>query len=86
MIKITYIPPSYAKLLHWKLATSIHPCTKIFTPVSYGSLSLSLVFSSKETWAKKRKKETKTHAQGKLFSSMMKKEKKKEKTIAMFSK
>jgi uncharacterized protein YaaR (DUF327 family) len=39
-------------------------------------LSLSLVFSSKETWAKKRKKETKTHAQGKLFSSMMKKEKK----------
>jgi hypothetical protein len=28
MIKIKYTPPSYAKLLHWKLATSIHPQNK----------------------------------------------------------
>jgi hypothetical protein len=36
MIKITYTPPSYAKLLHWKLATSIHPSIhpKKYTPVN----------------------------------------------------
>jgi hypothetical protein len=69
MIKITYTPPSYAKLLHWKLATSIHNLLQSIYE------SLSLIFLQKRHGLK-RKKEMKTHAKEKLFSSMMKKEKK----------
>jgi hypothetical protein len=72
MIKITYTPPSYAKLLQWKLATSNNPQNKY----SFQFRNLSLVFPSNETWSKE--KNIKTHAQEKLFSSMMKKAKKKE--------
>jgi endo-1,4-beta-D-glucanase Y len=76
MIKITYTPPSYAKLLHWKLATSIHPKNIYILQSVYESLSL--VFPSKETYAINKKRKIKTHAKEKLFSSMMKKDKKKE--------
>jgi hypothetical protein len=57
MIKITYTPPSYAKLLHWKLATSIHPKNIYILQSVYESLSL--VFPSKETYAINKKKKDK---------------------------
>jgi hypothetical protein len=51
MIKITYTPPLYAKLLHWKLAISIDPQNKY--SIQFMILS-PLIFSSKETWAKEK--------------------------------
>jgi hypothetical protein len=85
MIKITYTPPSYAKLLYWKLAKFIHPQKYILHSI-YESLSLD--FPSKETWAKKDKN---TCSRENLLKHAEKtkktRERKKErKEIAMFSK
>jgi hypothetical protein len=51
MIKITYTPPSYAKLLHWKLATSIHNLLQSIYE------SLSLIFLQKRHGLKRKKDE-----------------------------